>query len=85
MKCCVNNKDYPEIADDYVRSFGDALPSVDVFLGAHGNFYNLTEKCARLERAGARIPSSIPRVSNDAWTEAKTFQTRLAEQKKGAE
>ena len=39
-----------------------SLP-VDVFLGAHGSFYNLTEKYARLEKGGVRIPSSILTVS----------------------
>jgi metallo-beta-lactamase class B len=41
----VGNKDYPEIASDYVATFAKAraLP-VDVFLGAHGSFYGLPEK-----------------------------------------
>jgi len=49
----VNNKDYPQIADDYVRSFATLrkLPC-DVFLAAHGQFYNLEEKYAKLEKGG---------------------------------
>src|SRR5262249_10854619 len=45
----VNNKDYPQIADDYMRSFKvlRSLPC-DVFLGAHGSFYGLTEKYPKL-------------------------------------
>src|SRR6476469_9591215 len=41
----VNNKDYPSIADDYVRSFVTLrkLPC-DVFLGAHIAFYDLETK-----------------------------------------
>jgi metallo-beta-lactamase class B len=44
-----NNKDYPQIADDYVRSFATLrkLPC-DVFLGAHGGFYDLEGKYAKL-------------------------------------
>jgi metallo-beta-lactamase class B len=45
----VGNKDYPQIASDYVATFAKAraLP-VDVFLGAHGSFYGLPEKHAAL-------------------------------------
>jgi metallo-beta-lactamase class B len=50
----VNNKDYPQIADDYVRSFATLrrLPC-DIFLGAHGSFYNLDAKYAQLLKGGA--------------------------------
>jgi metallo-beta-lactamase class B len=82
----VNNKDYPDIADDYVRSFTvmRSLP-VDVFLGAHGSFYNLTEKYARLEKGG----SPSPFIDPDGFKQyvdrsEKSFQARLAEQKKAA-
>jgi len=38
----VGNKDYPQIADDYVHGFQvlRSLP-VDVFLGAHGRFFDI--------------------------------------------
>jgi metallo-beta-lactamase class B len=50
----VGNKDYPEIASDYARSFQvlKALPC-DIFLGSHGAFYNMKEKYAKLEKGGA--------------------------------
>lgn len=49
----VNNKDYPLISDDYVRSFAvlRKLPC-DIFLGAHGGFYNLEEKYPKLGKGG---------------------------------
>ncbi len=49
----VNNKDYPQISDDYVRSFAvlRKLPC-DIFLGAHGGFYNLEEKYPKLGKGG---------------------------------
>ena len=49
----VNNKDYPQIADDYVRSFATLrkLPC-DIFLGAHGSFYHLDAKYAELLKGG---------------------------------
>jgi len=45
----VNNKDYPQISDDYVRSFAilRKLPC-DIFLAAHGGFYDLAGKYAKL-------------------------------------
>lgn len=50
----VGNKDYPEIASDYARSFKvlKALPC-DIFLGAHGAYYGMKEKYAKLEKGGA--------------------------------
>jgi metallo-beta-lactamase class B len=79
----VNNKDYPEIADDYVRSF-KALRSlpVDVFLGAHGSFYGLSEKYAQLGKAGKN-----PFIDPEGFKayldrQEKNFNARLEEQKK---
>jgi metallo-beta-lactamase class B len=45
-----NNKEYPQIADDYVRSFATLrkLPC-DIFLAAHGSFYDLQGKYAKLQ------------------------------------
>jgi metallo-beta-lactamase class B len=44
----VGNKAYPQIAQDYKRGFRvlEALPC-DVFLGAHGSYFDLTEKYPR--------------------------------------
>ena len=44
----VNNKTYPEIADDYRHEFEvlKGLPC-DVFLGAHGGYFGLAEKYPR--------------------------------------
>jgi metallo-beta-lactamase class B len=41
----VNNKEYPEIAEDYVKGFAvlHALPC-DIFLGAHGSYFGLGAK-----------------------------------------
>jgi len=50
----VNNKTYPEIAADYAHGFQvlKSLPC-DIFLGAHGGYFDLKEKYARW-KAGAR-------------------------------
>jgi metallo-beta-lactamase class B len=50
----VNNAAYPEIAQDYQQMFRvlKALPC-DVFLGAHGSYYHMEEKFARLHQGAA--------------------------------
>ena len=78
----VNNKDYPSIAADYARSFKvlRTLP-VDVFLGAHGSFYNLQTKYASLQKGGANPfidPAGFKAYLDD---KEKAFNTELAAQK----
>jgi len=48
-----NNKDYPQIAGDYMKSFKTlrSLPC-DIFLGPHGSFYDMEAKYARLAQGG---------------------------------
>ena len=48
----IHNKTYPEIATDYERCFRvlHSLP-VDLFLGAHGSYYDMEKKHARLRTA----------------------------------
>ncbi len=50
----VNNPLYPQIADDYDKMFRvlKSLPA-DVFLGAHGNYYGMEAKYARMKEGGA--------------------------------
>ena len=47
------NREYPQIADDYARTFKilQSLP-IDVFLGAHGNYYGMEAKYARMKAGG---------------------------------
>jgi metallo-beta-lactamase class B len=49
----VGNSAYPQIADDYERGFR-VLKSLrcDIFLGAHGAYFNLEDKYARMKTAG---------------------------------
>jgi metallo-beta-lactamase class B len=62
----VGNKDYPQIASDYVATFAKArsLP-VDVFLGSHGLFYGLNEKYAVLKNRKPGEPN--PFVDPASW------------------
>jgi metallo-beta-lactamase class B len=50
----VQNASYPEIADDFARGFRvlKSLPC-DVFLGAHGGYYGMEQKYAKLNAGGA--------------------------------
>jgi metallo-beta-lactamase class B len=50
----VNNAVYPGISDDYARGFRmlKSLPC-DVFLGAHGSYYGMEAKYAKLSVGGA--------------------------------
>jgi metallo-beta-lactamase class B len=50
----VNNPQYPNIAADYEKTFRvlRQLPC-EVFLGAHGGYYNMEEKFAKLKNGGA--------------------------------
>ena len=50
----VNNRNYPQIAGDYVKTFAllKTLP-VDLFLGAHGAYFNLKDKLPKMSAAAA--------------------------------
>jgi metallo-beta-lactamase class B len=77
----VNNALYPQIADDYARMFRvlKSLPC-DVFLGAHGAYYDLEKKFARMSQGGAN-----PFVDPDGYKRyiaerEKTFLSELEKQ-----
>ena len=45
----VNNRSYPQIASDYVKTFALLKTTpVDLFLGAHGAYFNLKDKLPRM-------------------------------------
>jgi len=78
----VNNKDYPSIADDYARSFKILRPMpVDVFLGAHGSFYNLRTKYMSLQQGGANPFIDPAGFKTYLDEKEKAFATELAAQK----
>src|ERR1700727_2978156 len=56
----VGNKDYPKIADDYVKTFAvlKSLPC-DLFLGAHGAYFGMKAKYEKM-KAGAPNPFIDP-------------------------
>ena len=78
----VNNKNYPEIAEDFARSIKTykTLPA-DVFLGAHSWFFDLGGKYKRL--GGATNPYVDP-AGYKTWVAnmEKNYNTSLEQQKK---
>ncbi len=57
----IGNREYPEIADDFTRTFRllKSLPC-DIFLGAHGNYYGMEGKFARLQQDSKTNPFVDP-------------------------
>jgi len=77
----VNNKAYPGIAHDYDRMFRvlKSLPC-DYFLGAHGSYFNMEAKYARLKSGG-----QSPFIDPDGYKryvlqKEHDFQVELAKQ-----
>ncbi len=80
----VGNKAYPRIAQDYAKMFKvlKALPA-DVFLGAHGAYYGMEAKFAKLKDGGAN-PFIDPAGYKAYVAERETaFRTELARQQAG--
>ena len=79
----VNNKNYPEIAEDFAKSIKTfrTLPA-DVFLGAHSWFFDLAGKYKRL--GGATNPY-LDAAGYKAWVDnqERSYNEVLAAQKKG--
>jgi metallo-beta-lactamase class B len=78
----VGNTAYPTIAEDYQRTFKllKSLPC-DLFLGAHGSYYDLAEKYAALQKNPSGNPFIDPKgylryVAN----REQAFRTELARQ-----
>ena len=59
----VDNNDYPEIADDFAKTFKTlkSLPC-DIFLGAHGGYYGMP---AKFERQNRQPTESVHRPRRD--------------------
>ncbi|HTA86871.1 MAG TPA: subclass B3 metallo-beta-lactamase [Silvibacterium sp.] len=80
----VDNKAYPQIAQDYEQAFRvlKALPC-DVFLGAHGGYYDMLAKYARI-KDGAENPFVDP-AGYQAYVadREQAFETELKRQQSG--
>lgn len=81
----LKNAAYPQIADDYERTFRvlKALPC-DLFLGAHGSYFDLDAKYPRLKE-GAPSPFVDPDGYQKYVAERESaFRAELAKQKAAA-
>jgi metallo-beta-lactamase class B len=79
----VDNKDYPEIADDFAKTFQilDALPC-DVFLGAHGSYYGMIPKYEKARSKGGKNPFLDPEGYRAfVKVKEKAFRDTLAAQR----
>lgn len=77
----VDNKEYPEIATDYAKTF-EVLKSLecDIFLGAHGDYYGMLAKHERLKEA-KQNPFRDPDGYRDyVELKEKAFRKTLADQ-----
>ena len=77
----VGNTKYPQIAQDYERTFRTlkALPC-DVFLGAHGNYFDMEAKYARMKKGGPN-PFIDPEGYKSYIAERqRTFEAELKKQ-----
>ncbi|HEX9383798.1 MAG TPA: subclass B3 metallo-beta-lactamase, partial [Gemmatimonadaceae bacterium] len=81
----VTNSAYPEIVSDYERTFRvlKSLP-VDIFLGAHGSYFDLQTKYARLKE-GAAAPF-VDRAGYKSYItdREEAFRKELAKQQAAA-
>src|SRR5215831_7278139 len=81
----VGNKSYPQIADDYVKTFKvlNSLPA-DLFLGAHGAYFGMKAKYEKM-KAGAPNPFIDPAGYKAYVSEREsTFLKEWDRQKKNA-
>jgi metallo-beta-lactamase class B len=81
----VNNRNYPAIAQDYEKCFRvlKALP-VDLFLGAHGSYYDMANKAARLTPGGANPFIDPQGYAAYVADREKAFQNELGKQQEDA-
>ena len=82
----VNNPLYPQIALDHERMFRvlKSLPC-DVFLGAHGDYYGLEAKFARMQAGGSNPFIDPAGYKNYVAEKEKAFRADLEKQKAAAE
>lgn len=82
----VDNQDYPEIADDFAKTF-ETLKSLpcDVFLGAHGGYYDMTARYDLLTTGRANAFVNPGGYKKYVAEKEQAFRKTLAEQRRKAE
>lgn len=78
----LGNKDYPNIVQDYEKTFKTlkALP-VDVFLGAHGNYYDMEAKYPRIKKGDPNPFIDPAGYKNYIAARESAYRKELARQK----
>lgn len=79
----VDNKEYPEIADDFAKTFQilESLPCA-IFLGAHGGYYGMKEKYERAQKGEGPNPFIDPEGYRAYVAQKrKAFETTLESQR----
>jgi len=81
----VANRAYPQIAQDYERMFRvlQSLPC-DIFLGAHGGYFDMEEKYARLKPGAANPFLDLTGYKKYVADKEQEFRTELAKQQRPA-
>jgi metallo-beta-lactamase class B len=81
----VNNAQYPQIAQDYQHGFQvlKSLPC-DIFLGAHGSYYAMNDKYARLKSSAVNPFIDPEGYRSYVADREQAFLTELKRQQKGA-
>jgi metallo-beta-lactamase class B len=78
----VDSKVYPQMAKDFERTFAvlKSLP-VDYFLGAHGSYFDLETKYARMKAGSATVFIDPEGYKNYVAEREQAFRSELARQK----
>ena len=81
----VNNTKYPQIAEDFTKTFATlARIKADVLLSSHGGFFDLTEKSAKIRAGAARNPFiGAAEYKGFVKRMEKAFQDKLKAEKTG--
>ena len=81
----VNNKNYPKIAEDFQKTYDllRTLPA-DVFMGSHGDHYNMIEKYNAIGKGGPNPYIDPQGYKNAINNYEQVFKYKLAQQKKEA-
>jgi metallo-beta-lactamase class B len=81
----VNNAQYPTIANDYQRMFRvlKSLPC-DIFLGAHGGYFDMEAKYTRMTKGGSNPFIDSAGYKKFVSDKEQEFHAELAKQKAGS-
>jgi metallo-beta-lactamase class B len=82
----VDNRAYPEIAEDFAKTF-EVLKSLpcDVFLGAHGGYYGMIEKYERAKKGAANAFIDPEGYRSYVSLKERAFRDTLAAQKRASD